>query len=228
MNKILESIIFTGLFLVAFTTACNLAVSPSDTSTPAPTASLTETPTPEATPTESVPTASATPEFAPLCAADTAGVLPPAQCQVPPAEESSTFCSEKKPYNLILFDQGLTYEVLTAGFRCTDAGVKNEQQMITCTGPMASSFAINICDPSCVIPTVQAAITQCPQDYNFDNVRGCCTQEPLQINQNCTATNFRTSTCVSNCSKIVRRFNCLKNSYACVWNYQEKACEPRK
>lgn len=226
MNKKIYWIILTGLLLTVLTTACNLAISQSADATTVPTVSATETPA--ATATLPAPTASPTPAFAPFCTADTVSVLPPSQCQAPVAEESSTFCSEKDPYNLILLDPGLTYEVLTKGFKCADAGKKDDRQMITCTGLMSSTFELNVCDPTCVIPTVEAAITQCPQDYFYNDVQGCCTQEAQQVNQTCTVQKFNTTSCTANCDNIRRKSNCLKNSFACVWNYEEKSCQLRK
>ena len=73
--------------------------------------------------------ASPTPEFAPFCETGAQTASPLSQCQVPIVEESSTFCSDKAPYNLILMDEGLTYEVLTEGFVCSDAGMKNDKQI---------------------------------------------------------------------------------------------------
>jgi len=231
MNKIFELIVFMGSLLVVSTTACNLIISQTGPATLVPSASPTETATsaPIGTPTAAIPTASATPEFAPFCQpADAASVSPSAQCQVPVAEESSTFCTDKDPYNLILFDKGLSYEVLTDGFRCSDAGMKGDKQMVTCTGQMASYFTINVCDPACVVPTVQALVTQCPQDYNYNSLQGCCTQEIQQLNPSCVAFQFKTTSCVANCSKIVRKSQCVKNSYACVWDYQARVCKMRE
>ena len=231
MNKIWKSIIFTGLLLTGITAACSsplVSATQINTETSVPTAGLTETATPAATLTESAPPASATPEFAPFCEADTASTLPAAQCQIPIAKESSTFCTDKNPYNLILIDTGLTYEVLTKGFRCSDAGKKGDKQMITCTGQMAASFEINVCNPSCVVPTVQADVVQCPQDYHYNNVQGCCTQELQQINQNCTVLKFQTTSCVVDCGVFTRKPRCIKNSYACEWNDAERVCQLRK
>jgi hypothetical protein len=224
MNKIWKSIIFTGLLLTGITTAC----SSMNTETPAPTASSTATSTPAATPTESAPTVSPTPEFAPFCEAGAASVLPSVQCQIPVVKESSTFCAEKDPYNLLIMNQGLTYEAITKGFRCSDAGIKDGMQMVTCTGRMATDFEINVCDPACVVPTVQAENTQCPQDYNYNNLQGCCTQEAQLVNQNCTAFKFKTTSCITNCGGLNKESKCNKHSYACVWNAADKVCEMRK
>jgi hypothetical protein len=231
MNKILKSIIFTGLLLGGITAACNLPfVSDSQTVAETPILTLTVSPAETVTPapafTESAPPASsATPEFAPFCDVNSA---PLPQCQLPVVKESSTFCARKDPYTLILMNKGLTYEVLTEGFKCSDAGVKNDKQMVTCTGQMAASFEINVCDPACVVPTVQAVVTQCQQGYNYNNLQGCCTNEIQLLNRNCMVFNFKTTSCVVDCSQFTTKKTCEKNSFACVWSEEDKGCVLRQ
>ncbi len=160
MNRILKSILFTGFILSVVTAACRIeVVTPTEAVLPTP---IAPTETQTANPTATVLAASPTPEFAPFCEAGASNASSSIQCELPVAEESSTFCERKDPYNLILIDKGMTYEVLTDGFRCTDAGLKGDKQMITCTGQFAAEFAINVCNPACVVPTVEAAVTGCP------------------------------------------------------------------
>jgi hypothetical protein len=229
MSKILKSIIFTGLILVGITTACNLpfiSAAQNDTETPVPTVSLTGTATPAATPTASAPPASATPEFAPFCETGTVKVSPPAQCQLPIAEESSVFCAEKKPYNLIITNEGATYHVLTEGFSCSYNGMKDGRQMVVCTGPAALPFGVVICDPACAIPTAQAGIAQCPQGYL--NVQGCCAQKIEQTQQDCVKLELRTIHCVMDCSVYASKTGCNKRPDACIWNNQTEQCMEKK
>lgn len=226
MNRILKSILFSGLILSVITTACRIeVVTPAEAVPPTP---IPPTETLTATPAEIIPAVSATPEFAPFCepGASSASITP--ACRTLTAEESSTFCSEKDPYNLILIDKGLTYEVLTKGFRCSDAGTKGDKQMITCTGQFAAEFAINVCDPACVVPTVQAAVTKCPLGYNYNGSQGCCTQEIQQLNSNCMAYSFRTTSCVVRCFEFKRKAKCKRNAWACTWNDEDGVCELRK
>jgi len=228
MRKILKFAVFAILLLAGFVTACNLSAAQPTVVPPEPTASATQTamPLPTAVPTELLPLATPTSEFAPLCDAASASALP--QCQFPIVDESSTFCSNKNPYNLILINKGMTYEVLTEGFRCADAGIKDDRQMLTCTGNMASYFEINVCDPACVVPTAQAEITKCPQGYNYNNLQGCCTNEIQLINRNCMVFKFKTTTCVVNCGEYNTQSTCNKNSYACLWDTQNSLCYARQ
>jgi hypothetical protein len=223
MNKILKLTVLTSLLLIGVATSCNLPVldSQKETETPAKVSTLT------ATPTEFVPPASATPELAPLCALGVATVSPPAQCQTPIAEESSAFCVKKKAYNLILINKGAVYKA-TEGFKCSDNGVKNGRQMVTCTGTMASYFEVKVCDSACLIPTVQAKSVQCPPNYNYNGFQGCCTQEFLPTQQNCVTLKLKTTSCSVNCNAFAKKATCNKNSNACIWDSAAKACELRK
>ena len=231
MNKILKSVIFTGLLLTGFTVACSLSSSQTPAVTSVSTASITPSMVllPTATSTdEPVLIPSPTSEFAPFCEADSSAVSSLPQCRFPVVVESSTFCTSKNPYNLILITEGMTYEVLTEGFDCIDAGMKDDKQMVTCTGKMASDFEINVCDPSCIIPTVQAMNTKCPQDYTYNDLLGCCTQEMQVLNRNCVSFKFKTTTCVVDCSVYTTKATCDKNSAACFWDDREITCSPRK
>jgi hypothetical protein len=230
MRKILKPVVFIGLALTVFTAACNLVVLTPPAEAPLATVSATQTETslPTATLTESAPTASATPEFAPFCEAGAETSTTLSTCDFPAAEEISTYCSEKDPYNLILVEKGLTYEPLTEGIRCLDSGIKDGKQLVACTGPLATDFELSVCDPSCVIPTVQAAITSCPQDYNYNSQQGCCTNEIQTLDQNCQTFEFKTGTCVVRCFEFGRESKCKRNAWACEWNDKDKVCELRK
>jgi hypothetical protein len=230
MSKTPYPIILTGLLLIGSSLACNPSftqVPQPETETPVPAASPTETATLVLTPTEIVAPDTATPEFAPFCEPGIADNPTPSQCQLPIAEQSSLFCTNKRPYNLIFINAGATYELLSEGFECSDAGMKDGRQMITCTGPMASSSKLRVCDPACAIPTVQAEITQCPEGFNYNNLQGCCTQEPQLIDQNCVSLNLGTRSCVVDCGEFTKKAACEKNSYACEWDASNKVCQLR-
>ena len=225
MNKILKPVIFISLLLIGVAVACNLP-SGTITETPILTAVPTETVTPLAdAPTEAIALATATPEYAPFCDPNAASAV---SCEMPIARESSSFCTKKTPYNLLFTNKGVTFESLTEGFTCSDAGVKDGQSMVTCTGPMASSYAVKVCDPSCGIPSVQSGITQCPQDYYFDSAQGCCSTELQGTPQNCVVLKLKTTTCVVNCRDYSTKSACSKNSNACYWDELNSECQVKK
>lgn len=231
MKKTQYSIILTGLLLVGITVACNMLsnqVPAAETGTPLPIASPTETATLVPSPTEVVPSLTPTPDYAPFCDPGTAGIPTPVGCQVPIAEQSSVFCTNKIPYNLILINQGAAYEVRSVGFQCAEGGLKDGKEILTCTGLMGSSFELRVCDPACAIPTIQAESMLCPRDYRYDDLRGCCTQEPQQADQNCVNLSLQTKSCVVNCSEISKQAACERNSYACIWDDTNDVCQLRQ
>jgi len=231
MNNIPSSIVLLSLAMIFIITACGVPVTPTsqpETEAPTPPPSPTETAITIPTPTEPLATASATLEYAPLCEPGAASIPTPASCRVPMAEESTTFCTRKIPYNLIFVNEGATYEVLNKGFTCSDAGVKDGRQMVTCTGPMASAFRVKVCDPACAIPTIQAEITQCPLGYAYNNQQGCCSQELLVSDQNCELLTLKTKSCVVDCSLYTKKAACNKNAIACEWNSASKTCQLRR
>ena len=83
-------------------------------------------------------------------------------------------------------------------------------------------------NPACAVPTVQAEITQCPQGFNYDSLQGCCSQEPIQLQQNCVTLKLETTSCVVNCGEFTKKGSCNENSYACEWDGETNLCELRK
>jgi hypothetical protein len=232
MNKTAYARILTGLLVIVIVMACNMPstqIPQPETETPVPAASPTETATSAPTATEFVATNTPTPEFAPFCEPDAMSNQIP-ECQLPIAEQSSVFCTNKVPYNLVLINPGSTYEVLSDGFKCSDEGMKDDKQMITCTGQMASTFEIRVCDPACAIPAVQVEITQCPQNYFYHTQLGCCAQgpQPQPVGQNCVVLSLETRSCVVDCSVYTKKTACDNHSNACKWDPTNKVCQLRK
>ena len=229
MKKFLYPLILIGLLLIS--AACsaprNLETQ-AEIETPISTASPTNTTTPVFTPTEAIPTPIKTLEFAPICDPDPPNISTTSACQFPLAKESATFCAKKNPYNLIIMNLGTTYEAIGENFECSDAGIKNGKQLVTCTGPMVSTFGVNVCDPACAIPTVQAELTQCPQGFVFNNFQGCCSQFFQPTNQNCELLILKTKSCVVDCSVFTKKPACDKNSIACEWNGARNVCQLRR
>jgi hypothetical protein len=225
MNKFFAALAIASFIFLA----CSLpavSVSQPKSDTPVPTAQPTETAVPATVTPEIV--ASPTLELAPLCEADLATLPPPSECHVPLAEEVSTYCQSKNPYNTLLLNPGSNYKVLTDGFTCTDGGMKDDRKVVVCSGPMAASFEITVCNASCMVPTVEAKTTQCPQDYKYDDLHGCCTKQALQENESCKTLKFKTTSCVVNCSAFTTDGKCRQNSYACQWDDKENVCVQRK
>jgi hypothetical protein len=254
MIKILHPSILTGLLLVVGLAACSVPSiqnQQAETETPLSTSSLTKTKAPvsisASTEVEaSVPTASlmktatliptatqvlllatSTPKFAPFCELPVTGTPTPSACQLPIAEQTSLYCSKKNPYNIILINQGSSYEMLSGNVNCSEAGLNDGKRILVCTGPMATSFELKVCDPACALPSFQTTITTCPQDYKFDSLRGCCTQKPLQVDQNCVVLELQTKRCVIDCSAYTDQTTCDKNAEACEWDGEHDVCQQK-
>lgn len=225
MKRYLQPGILPSLILIGIATGCNLPFFPAS-NTATPTATITETPAPVSSPTASGPTATPTPKLAPICAQEQPSSLPPSTCRAPIAEETSLFCTKKSPYNLLLVNAGATYEVLTRGFRCSNEGMKDDRQIVTCTGPMALPFEVRVCDPACAVPTVQAETTLCPQGHAFDYLLGCCTPNLPTLQPNCEVLKLKTKSCSVNCAEFTKQKTCNNNSFACEWD--GKVCRLRR
>lgn len=213
-----------GTFILA---ACNLPVAQSQQSTK-------ETPTTMASPTATAvvvtdtPSASPTPDMVPFCAPDAVSVPTPAGCSLPIAREGDAFCNKKIPYNLVFMNPGSTYETLSEGFRCSNEGLQNGKQVISCTGPMAASYEVRICDPACIVPTAGSESALCPPGYTLDSALECCAPQTQITQANCVTLKLKTKSCVVNCAIYKKKSDCNANSYACIWNESTDTCQLRK
>jgi hypothetical protein len=206
--------------------------SSTETSTPAPTATSTGTPepatemlAPTATRVSTIIRATATPQLAPFCESDTALQ---SQCQIPIAEQSSTFCIKKSPYNLIALNDRATYQVLHEYIQCEEAGIIDGQRMITCTGSMAYYFELKVCDSACSALSIETGSPQCPLGYSYNNLQNCCTKETQEVNQGCVVLKLRTKSCVIDCGQFTTKTSCTNYGYACRWNDTNNLCQLRK
>ena len=244
MRKTLYTRILTGLLLISISMACRvlsftqILQSETETPPPVPTSSPTKTKTPLPTPnptntkiptpTQVIVLAPPTPKFAPFCQPSSASIATPLQCQVPIAEQSSSFCQDKSPYNLVLINPGSSFEISNEDIQCTEAGMKNGKLLFTCTGPMAIPFEIKVCDSSCTIQPFQASVANCPEGLNYNEQLSCCEREPVPIDGNCVVLNLQTRSCVFNCSDFTDQKTCEKNAYACNWDAEFNICYQRK
>ena len=240
-------ILLFNLFLVGVIVACALPTvtiqwSSTETPTPTSTASPTQTSTPVPTDTSIAtpipatktppPTATrilslagtATPQFAPFCE----DAARQSQCQYPLAGQSSSFCSDKSPYNLIFLNDDATYRVLQEYVQCSEAGTIDGQRMITCTGPMAYYFELQVCDSACSSLSIESGDIRCPRGYNYNNLGGCCTKETQEVDQGCTVLKLRTKSCVIDCGQLTTEKTCTNYGYACRWDDENDVCYLRR
>jgi hypothetical protein len=243
MKKTLYPIVLAGLSLVSISLACNMpstqvsgsetpvtTPSPVETASPviSPTASPTQTATPEPLPSPTSAPATLTPRFPPICERSVASTLAAPLCQSPVAEQSSVFCMSKKPYNLILLNPGATYEVLSEGFECVEAGMKDERRILMCNGPMGTSYELKVCgQQACSVPTLPAEPSQCPPEFWYDESQGCCAFIPQPLEESCILLNLQTKSCVTNCAAYKKVDDCNNHYHACLWNDEELVCQVR-
>jgi serine/threonine protein kinase len=112
------------------------------------------------------------PQFAPICQDA------PAICEAPNADVLDKFCTNKVPYTLLAFPEGTTFEVVTSGFTCTDEGVRDGNQVISCTGQELVSFDLKVCNSACNTTETVSTGGQCPDGYGYDSGGQCCTAIP--------------------------------------------------
>ena len=248
MKKTLYPVVPISLFFVGMIVACNLPTvtvqwpiteSPTPTSTPIPTQTstqlptatntvtpvpATETPVPTATRMVTL-TASATPQPAPLCHEE---VARQSQCLYPIAGQSSAFCSDKNPYNMIFLNDDATYQLLHEHVQCSEAGIIDGQRMITCTGPMAYYFELQVCNSACSALRLETDDPRCPRGYRYNSLQGCCTNETQELNGGCTVLKLRTTSCVIDCGQFTTKASCIDYGYACRWNDETITCQLRK
>ncbi len=227
MKRHLPSVILASVVVIGSLVACNLPVAQGQQP-------LTATPLPTASPTAIVisitdtPSASPTPELAPFCAPEAVSIPTPAGCTLPIAQEGDSFCQKKIPYNLIFISPGSTYQTLSESFRCTEAGIQNGRQVITCSGPMAASYEVKVCDPTCIVPTTGVESAVCPSGYTLDSALQCCAPQAQITQPNCVILKLKTKTCVVNCAIYKKKSDCNANSYACLWNESTDTCQLRQ
>jgi len=247
MKKTVYPIVFISLIFVGIIVACNFltapvqgskaevptsTLSPTETSTPVPTSTSTPTripatDTPVHHPTR-IPTLTpySTPQMAPFC--DDAEIVNQSSCGYPIAQQSSTFCEKKSPYNLIALNDGATYELLHENIQCKEAGVYDGQRNVICTGPMAYYFELRVCDSACTSLRIESDLERCPFGYAYNNLQNCCTNEIQKVAQGCTVLKLRTISCEIDCGQFTSSSSCLDYGYACKWNYDTDICQLKK
>jgi hypothetical protein len=142
--------------------------------------------------------------------------------------QSSAFCEDKSPYNLIVLNDRATYQLLHEHIQCSEAGVINGQRMISCTGPMAYYFELRVCDSACSSLSIEPGALQCPLGYNYNNLQDCCTKETQEVNGGCVVLKLRTKSCAIDCGQFTSSKTCTNYGYACRWDYENSTCQLRK
>jgi hypothetical protein len=153
--------------------ACNSVFVPAPTPTPAPTAILPTSAPPPIQPVVASPTASV--QSAPLCTVDPLALA----CTPPLVEERDKFCVKKIPYALMALPVGTNFQPADSGLTCTDEGVRDGMQMVSCTGKRLVSYDLKVCNSTCsAAAPLTTGTAQCPQGYGYNAAAGCCWPMP--------------------------------------------------
>jgi hypothetical protein len=163
---------------------------------------LPATPTAAATPTATAtlmpilpPTQTATPMPQAFFCVNVATPTPVAGCIIPTAQERDRFCVGKSPYTLIAIPANETYQVLTPNFNCTDNGIRNNNHILSCTGPQSYGFQIKVCQSACAISLTQSGASgYCAPGFNYDSTNQCC-MIPAADSNGCIVLSFGTRAC---------------------------------
>lgn len=163
------------MILSVFLSGCLTVFVPVSTPTPGPTAIELATLAPtSALPLETAASASTQVQTAPMCAVDPLVT----SCAAPTVEQRDRFCVKKYPYALIAAPPGVTFEPATVGLKCTDEGIRNGDQIISCTGPELLSYNLKVCNAACNAFLLDTTSGKCSTGYGYSAAAGCCWPVP--------------------------------------------------
>jgi len=106
-----------------------------------------------------------------FAAACSAGVVIP----TPDAQEIGNVCVKKAPYSTLNVPENATFDVLNPDANCKVTGVKNGNQVVTCSGPAFAEVDVKVCNAS---PVSQSDLNKCSPDSTFDSANQCCVNVP--------------------------------------------------
>ena len=114
-------------------------------------------------------------QSAPMCTADPLAAV----CTPPLVEERDKFCVKKIPYALLALPVGSTFQPAQAGLTCTDEGIRDGMQMVSCSGTRLYSYQLKVCNPACsAAAPLTANASQCPAGYGYSAGANCCWPMP--------------------------------------------------
>ena len=163
-------ILLAGLAGVFFFSSSRPLSLPQDIAIPTQTEQPTQVPSPTS---EALVVAAPTePQFTPVCQDA------PATCSIPIADVLDKFCVNKVPYTLLAFPEGTTFEVVTPGFTCNDEGLRDGNQVVSCSGQELVSFDLKVCNSTCDSTGIASTQGKCPDGYGYDSAQQCCAAVP--------------------------------------------------
>lgn len=117
------------------------------------------------------PNAPAAQAYAPACQASS--------CSAPDVKDtvaSDRYCVDKVPYQNILVDKGVTFEVLEPeNLTCADNGsMAKGKRVIECRGKPAWKTQVKFTNTACGASNLQAGSDKCQEGMGYDAANNCC------------------------------------------------------
>jgi hypothetical protein len=166
MKKTTYLLLAMTIFVVMFASACGSSAAP---------ATQAAQPPVEVAPTEVPPVEAGAPTqpLAPACQAAASCVAP----AVTDTAASDRYCVEKIPYQNILIDDGVTFEVLDpTNLTCVDNGtIVDGKHVVECHGTAAWATQVKFTNTACGgSANLTTGAGQCQEGLGYDAVQNCC------------------------------------------------------
>ena len=168
MKRLTNLLFVLTLFVVVLASACSSETAPATQIAPADEVAPTVAAV-EATPQQPLATVQS---FAPACQnAPT--------CDAPAVRDTAAaerYCVEKAPYENILIDAGVTFEVLEPQYlTCTDNGtVVDGKRVIECRGVEGWASKVKFTNSACSAKTLAVGTGKCQEGLGYDAAQNCC------------------------------------------------------
>jgi hypothetical protein len=177
MRKTTYLMIAMTVVVVLFASGCGGAAAPA--AQPPAEAAPTQAPVqsaPTQAPAEPVAPAAAVQTFAPACQAA-------ASCTAPAVTDTiaaDRYCVDKVPYQNILVDEGVTFQVLEPDkLTCNDNGtIVDGKHVVECYGTENWASQVKFMNTACGNAGLQVGTGQCQEGQGYDAAQNCCAPFP--------------------------------------------------
>jgi serine/threonine-protein kinase len=109
--------------------------------------------------------------FAPFCQPDTQ------QIEVATVRQTNIDCVQKIPFTTISIPLGATFEIVDEGMTCEVVTIREDDQLVSCTGQQVYSYDLKVCSHR---PDFPEAGGQCAEGDGFDAANSCCMKPPAE------------------------------------------------
>ncbi|MBI5950894.1 MAG: hypothetical protein HY865_04505 [Chloroflexi bacterium] len=178
MKKTTYLMILMTVFVVLFASGCGGAAAPAaqPPAESAPTQAPAQQPAPTQAPAEPAAPAADVQTFAPACQAAASCTAP----AVTDTDAADRYCVDKIPYQNILIDEGVTFQVLEPDkLTCADNGTMTDgKHVIECHGTENWASKVKFMNSACGGAGLQVGTGQCQEGLGYDAAQNCCAPFP--------------------------------------------------